>query len=148
MNLNKYAPWMALSLCVLLLFSLVAFEAKEYSYSPPAAQNITSRAYTTGFRPNRQRDCIVGYSIVITTSSTLLAAAGGNVTLQMSPDSTTWTTIMTAERSFPSGLAIPGSTGSVTVFGLIKAGNWCRIINAQAPANATFSTPAGTELSF
>lgn len=148
MKFPKYAPWMVLMVLVFGLVSLAAFESNEYSYTPPAAQNIASRPYTKGFRPNRQRDCIVSYSVVITTSPALLAASGGRVTLQMSPDSTNWTTIMSAEQTFPAGVALPATTGSVALFGLIKAGQWCRITTTPIAGSPSFSTPNGTELSF
>jgi hypothetical protein len=130
-----------------LLISIVAFDAMR-AYNPAAAQNVTTRAYNTGFRPNQQRDCIVGYTVTITTSATLLNGVTGQVILQVSPDSTTWTTLMSAQQGFSSGVAIPGSTGSVTVFGLIKAKQWCRLITNNISGTPTYSTPAGTELSF
>lgn len=132
---------------IICFVSIVAFDGVR-SYNPPAAQNIMTRAFTTGFRPNQQRDCIVGYSIVITTSSTLLAGATGQVLLQSSPDSTTWTTIMSAQSGLAAGLVNPGTTGSVTVFGLIKARVWCRVITNNVAGSPTYSTPTGTELSF
>jgi hypothetical protein len=132
----------------MLILCIIAISFKSTSYNPPAAQNITSRAFTTGFRPSQQRDCIVGYSVVITTSSTLLAGATGQVTLQISPDSTTWTTIMSAQSGLAAGLVNPGTTGSVTVFGLIKAGQWCRLISTNIAGTPSYTTPTGTELSF
>lgn len=126
---------------------MAAFDGVR-SYNPPAAQNITTRAFTTGFRPNQQRDCIVGYSVVITTASTLLAGATGQVSLQISTDSTTWTTIMSAQSGLAAGLVNPGTTGSVTVFGLIKAHQWCRIVSTNVAGTPTYTTPTGTELSF
>lgn len=140
------------TLYLLLIVSFIAILGvigfRDMSYNPPSGVNVTNRGYTTGFRPNTQRDCIVGYTIVITTSPTILAASGGRVTLQTSPDSTTWTTVMTAEQSFPAAVALPGSTGSVTVFGAVKAGQWVRLLTSTIAGSPSFSTPAGTELSF
>lgn len=124
---------------------VIAFAGR--SYNPPAAQNISTRAFTTGFRPNQQRDCIVGYTIVISTSSTLVAGQTGQVLLQVSPDNATWTTIMSAQSGLAAGLVNPGTIGSVTIFGLIKAGQWCRIITNNIAGTPTYSTPTGTELS-
>jgi len=126
---------------------LGALSFKGTAYHTAAAQNITTRAFTTGFQPNAQRDCIVGYSVVITTSSTLVAGMTGQILLQVSPDSTTWTTIMSAQSGLAAGLVNPGTTGSVTVFGLIKARQWCRIITNNIAGSPTYSTPTGTELS-
>lgn len=130
---------------LIIIAGILAF--KGTSYNPPAAQNITTRAFTTGFQPNAQRDCIVGYSVIITTSSTLVAGMTGQILLQVSPDSTTWTTIMSAQSGLAAGLVNPGTTGSVTVFGLIKARQWCRIITNNIAGSPTYSTPTGTELS-
>lgn len=132
----------------LLFICIGAISFKSTSYNPPAAQNISTRPFTTGFRPNQQRDCIVGYSVIITTSASLLAGVTGQVILQHSSDSTTWTTIMSAQQGFSSGVAIPASTGSITVFGLVKAGHWCRVITNNIAGAPSYSTPTGTELSF
>lgn len=140
-NTYLFVAFFITAFCIVLAFD------SNRAYNPPAAQNITSRAYTIGFRPNQQRDCIVGYSVIITTSATLLAGVTGQIILQTSTDSTTWTTIMSAQQGFSNGVAIPGSTGSVTVFGLIKAKHWCRIINTNIAGTATYSIPTGTELS-
>lgn len=132
----------------LLIGCIVMLSFKSTSYNPPAAQNITTRAFTTGFRPSLQRDCIAGYSVTITTGSTVLNGTTGQISLQVSPDSTTWTTVMSAQQGFSSGIAIPASTGSVTVFGLVKAGIWCRLISTNIAGTPTYSTPTGTELLF
>lgn len=143
MNINL--TW---GLTFITFIAVVIFSFAERSYNPPAAQNITSRAFNTGFRPNVQRDCIVGYTVVISTSSTLLAGQTGQVSLQISPDSSTWTTIMSAQSGLAAGLANPGTTGSITVFGLIKRGMWCRMIPNNIAGSPSYSTPTGTELSF
>lgn len=135
----------ALCTCFFVII-IIAFAGR--AYNPPAAQNIATRAFTTGFQPNTQRDCIVGYSVVITTSSTVVAGMTGQVLLQVSPDNATWTTIMSAQSGLAAGLANPGTTGSITVFGLIKAGQWCRVITNNIAGSPTYSTPTGTELSF
>lgn len=143
----KYEKQNHLFLFLIFCFlSLVAFDGVR-SYDPPSARIITSRAFTTGFRPNQQRNCIVGYSIVISTSSTLLAGATGQVLLQTSPDSATWTTMMSAQSGLSAGLVNPGTTGSITVFAPIKANEWCRIITNNIAGSPSYSTPTGTELS-
>jgi hypothetical protein len=129
------------------LFFIAAFDGNR-SYNPPAAQNVMSRAYNTGFRPNQQRDCIVGYTVTITTSATVLNGTTGEVILQVSNDSTTWSTLMSAQQGFSNGVTIPASTGSITLFGLIKAKQWCRLITNNIAGTPTYSTPTGTELSF
>jgi hypothetical protein len=143
----KLTEIFALVIAFAIIFGIASVNNTK-AYNPAVAQNITSRAFTTGFRPNQQRDCIVGYSVVITTSSTLLNGMTGQVLLQVSPDSTTWTTIMSAQSGLAAGLVNPGTTGSITVFGLIKAHTWCRIITNNIAGSPSYSTPTGTELSF
>lgn len=126
---------------------MVAFDGLR-SYNPPSARIITARAFTTGFRPNQQRSCIVGYSIVISASSTVLAGVTGQVLIQTSPDSSTWTTMMSAQSGLSAGLANPGMTGSVTVYCPVKANEWCRIITNNIAGTPTYTIPTGTEFSF
>lgn len=145
--MNKFNQQNYLFLFVIVLFlSLVAFDGVR-SYNPPVARVAATRAFDVGFRPNQQRSCIVGYSIVISTSSTLLAGATGQVLIQTSPDSTTWTTMMSAQSGLSAGLANPGTTGSVTVFCPVKANEWCRIIRNSIAGTPGYTTPTGTELS-
>lgn len=143
----KYENQNYLFLLLICCFvAMVAFDGMR-SYNPPVARVITSRAFTTGFRPNQQRSCIVGYSVVISTASTLVAGATGQVIIQTSPDSTTWTTMMSAQSGLSAGLVNPGTTGSVTVFAPVKANEWCRIITNNIAGTPTYTTPTGTELS-
>lgn len=115
-------------------------------YTPPAAANVMSRPVNTVFQPSDQRTTIACYNVTITASATLILGSQGQIVLEQSADGVTgWSTVQTASFGINSGLLIT-APATVSVFGVITRGYYCRIRTVSVIGTPTFGTPSGTEI--
>lgn len=116
------------------------------SYTPSMTYNVSTRITNKWYQPSQQRNMVAGYSIVISTSSTLVAGMTGQVIFETATDTlSTITQLMAGQSGLSAGLLNPGTTGSVTVFGVVGRNLWFRVRTNNITGSPTYSSMTGVE---
>ena len=92
-----------LSMCIATCALVCATKAPEYR---PIVVTSVTRALNTPYQPSTSRFTLVSISTTITSTLSLTGGQSGTVTLQISPDGVTYTTIETSTNN---------NTGTLTI---------------------------------
>lgn len=139
LNLSEYSK----SLIILMMIAIWTFCAFEYR-QPTAA--IVTRSLNTGIQISQYRDCFVSYSVQITSSITLSGGQSGSVTLQTSPNNSTWTTIATQINNNTGTVVLGFATNNVqsgSLTGFVPAGYYVRM---STSGTSSFAWQSGMEV--
>lgn len=99
------------------------------AYTPPQVTTAVSWALNSWIQLSDQRSALVYVNIIIKTSSALLQGQSGLVIFDVSDDNagTNQISMSSGESGLDSGLLIPGSSGTVSVFGNVPVAKFFRL---------------------
>lgn len=114
-------------------------------------QSSASRSLNTAFQASTTRDALVGYSVDISCTSTLLGGQAGALVLEMATNSGFTTGVQTLSQFVNSNsvsLAIAITVTQINtacVTGYVPAGNWIRLRTVNTTGTPTFTYTQGQE---
>jgi hypothetical protein len=89
-----------------IIISFLGFKVVEKPSYSPIVITAPVRSLNTSYQPNANRNVSVTCSVSITSTLSLAGGQSGTISLQMSPDNITYTTVQTATNN---------NTGTLTV---------------------------------
>ena|ERR1700743_1780656 len=104
-----------LAICITICFVFAKIEYK------PISCTTFSRALNTAYQPSGSRMILVSTSVSISSTLSLSGGQSGTITLQLSPDNITYTTIETATNNNLGTLTIGLNTTQTQVVDLIAS---------------------------
>lgn len=133
-----------------LLISIIAigilvFAKGPVEYRQPSA-SIVTKSLNTSYQLSLYRDAMVTYSVQISSSLTLSGGQSGTITLQTSPNNSTWTTISTQTNNNTGSLTIglnTTNTQATSLTGFVPAGYYIKIVTS---GTATMTWICGMEV--
>lgn len=133
-------------LCVFAMcFTLVFCSYKAFEYRTISWASVT-RPLNTSWQMGADRNCMIVYSVSITSTLSLSGGQSGTVNLQTSPDNVTWTTVATTTNNNTGTLVIGLNTSAAqtaTLSTVVRAGYYVRL---QTVGTSTFTWVNGTDI--
>lgn len=118
---------------------------------PPRSQALASRSLNSIFQVNATRDCLVSYSVSVSTTLSLTTGQFGTIILEMASDSGFTTNVQEIGRMWNNqtgtltlGLALNQSVAG-NVSGYVPAGYYVRMRTVNNVGTPTFSYVSGQE---
>lgn len=138
--------WSVAVFFTLNMFVFAKVEKSPKEYNPTRIMTPSTISLNTAYQPNIYRDCFVVYSPMITSSLTLSGGQSGNITMQISPDNITYTTMGTQTNNSTGGLTIGLSlvnAQGTQMFAYIPRGYYFKLVTS---GTASFSLASGWNL--
>lgn len=125
--------------CSIALASLVYAKSFEYR---PIVINYRTVALSTAYQPSTSRAVSVSIICKINCTSTLAGGQDGTVSLQISPDNITYTTVASLENSNSVSLAIAitaANSNQGALVGTVAPGYYYKLITTSTTGAPTFT---------
>lgn len=109
------------------------------SYSLPQVTSSVTRNLNQWYLLSDQRQGNIYYNVVVKTSSTLALGNIGRIIVDIADNDQglNLTSMSSGESGLDSGLLIPGSSGTVTVFGNVPVGKYFRLRTTNVTGTTT-----------
>lgn len=134
------------------LWAQYAYISQVQALVGTRSQSSASRSLNSAFQPSSTRDCLVNYSVDITTSITLTTGQSGTVFLEIASDSGFTTNVQELGRflngntgTLTLGLSLTQSVTG-TLSGYVPAGYYARLRTVNNTSTPTFTYRSGQEV--
>lgn len=133
-------------LCLFVTTIHAVIDKPFFSYSPAIIYNVSNKVSNKWYQLSTQRSGVAAFIITVTTTSSLLAGATGQVLFETAVDTLSTITVLTSGQSgLAAGLVNPGTSGFVTVYGAVNRNQWFRVRTNNLAGTPSYSVMNGVE---